>query len=247
MALLTLPLAGCMQPVGDLGRRENGFTSTTLDAAVERLVVLQAPEIANNLERTDVEKDLDNRLWRFLTLPHTREWIYPGRAGVHRVAYLRDRPYLPAEDSHYKNLKAQHFTSSGVQYRSLIADIEADRATLPALYQSFCRVQELDRQRKISLRAFGELEPEVQQNVANRMAENRLVEQHFSLMLEFRYTAYSYTLKRLLVEAPDEQARSVDANLSDLSSFVAQANQGDFCGQPSAASRGKLGLTYSGS
>ena len=224
-----LLLGGCLQPVGDLGRRDTGFISRTLDPALERLIVLQSRGIANRLDHTDDEKEMSNRLWRFLTLPHTREWIYPAKAAVHRVAYLMERPYLPPEDRYYKNMKARQFKSSRAPYRALQADVNADLATLPPLFQVICRTRELDRRRGIALHSFSELEGEVREEVEARLRENQLIVDHFVLMTNYRYQSYSYALKRLLVESPHEEARQVDAALSDLASLNLIAERGEFC------------------
>ena len=56
----------------------------------------------------------------------------------------------------------------------------------------------------------------------------RIAIANFALALDYRYQSYSYALKRLLVETPDEAARKVDAGLEPLGARVDAARSGDY-------------------
>lgn len=226
---LLATLSGCLQPEGDFGRRDNGFISTTLDPGLDRLINLQQRKIANNLPRTNDEVEVEDRLRRFLTLPHTRTWIYPGKAGAQRAAFYLRRPYLPPEDRYYRDMKARDFQTTEVIYSALAADVQADIETLPGLYQSFCTVQKLDERRRLALSSVSGIGEDIKDEVRGRLKENKLIRMHFALMVDFRYKSYSYALKRLLVEAPYDEARLVDATLSELAIYSEAAQLDDYC------------------
>lgn len=225
-------VAGCARPAGDLGRARTGVVEHRLEPEVARFIDgLASGQERSRLPHTDEEKRMNDALWRFFTSPHAREWSYTGQAKLNNVELVTGKAF-DYTDRYYVHLLRYDFRSSAVRYRTMHGHIQSDLATLPAAFDALCAVQKLDVQRQTATYSFPELGEDRLDQVHKRITENERTAMFFSLALDFRYEAYSYALKRLLVEAPDAGARSVDTALSDLAVWQERAARRSFCGTP---------------
>jgi hypothetical protein len=176
------------------------------------------------LAEADGEKELHDRLWRFLHAPQAAGW-FDGE----RFEQPRAQPQPADIDAYYRWLGRAHFQSARVQYAAIGDAVAAELGTLPATFAAACAVTELDRQREIALRGLTAIEPGVAQAVADRRSRNTAEIGGFAVALRVRFDAYSYALDHVLVEAPDRAAIGVDERLTKLEVYVRDAEAGVFC------------------
>lgn len=222
--LLLAALAACSGStttrLGDLGRPVDVVRT---GAIPDQYVVETGTKTFN---RTDEEKRMADRVWRFLHAPHVTGWFIP---------QFKKEPTDSADDParYYRWLQKTRYRSSEVRYNTVGGDIQADVLTMPDTFAAICAAEDIDRQRGIALARLGPLEPGMADRVAQRQAENDTTITDFVVAVRYRYESYAYALDNLLVETPHANAREVDGLLSDLARFVGKAEAGDFCGRPS--------------
>lgn len=223
--ILALPLlaviAACSSTktrIGDLGRPVDVVQT---GAIPERFTVEPG---TRDFNRTDQEKLMADRVWRFLHAPHVVGWFIPR---------LPKEPVDGADDpaQYYRWLQKTRYRSSEVRYNTVAGDIHADILTLPATFEAICAVEDVDRQRGIALAELGQLEPGMAERVALRQVDNDGTIRSFAIAVRYRYESYGYALDNLLVETPHANAVEVDALLSDLAGYVTRAERGDYCGR----------------
>ncbi len=170
---------------------------------------------------TDEERDMHNRIWRFLVAPHAAEWF-------RWEAFER---LEPTEVTHYYAwLQRTDFRSSRTRYTALADAIRADLGTIPTTFAAICAVIEVDRRRAVALRGVAGIGPQTATQVAARHADNSRAIDRFVWALGVRDDSYTFAQNHLLVETPHEEAMIVDGLLGELSVHVAVAERGDFCG-----------------
>ena len=194
----------------------------------------------SKLPLADAERHMYDVLWRFFSAPYARKWTVFGTSRISPID-LETGKWTEKTDRYYAWLKRSSFQSSRARYNALSADISADTLTVGKAFNAVCAVQKLDEQRRTAAGSFPELGEDEQVEVDLRLKENRTAIGNFALALNYRYQSYSYALKRLLVETPDEAARAVDAGLSDLGTSVDAARLGDYCG---TSGNGAVLLSY---
>ena len=244
IGLALASLGGCAEAGGDLGRPRASVWQGLPVPANRPVVAL-----------TDEEREMENRIWRFLVAPHADRWAW--RGSIEQQARLMNPPDKapPPADAYARLLLAQPFASSHVRYRAIAADIRTDIALLPQTFAAICAVDEIDRRRAIAANDVRGLDPVRVKAVLVQMQQNDNRTAWFVEALVLRYTAYSTALDILLVETPHEEARIVDAELSTLSIWLERAHRGDWCGSvpvtaapgtpadaAALAARGKSGL-----
>lgn len=197
-ALLAGALAACTT-VGDLGRPK----------PVSSFVAMQD----NAINETDEERQMRDRIWRFLQAPHAKAWFARRQREV---------------SAYYIWLTGADFRSSHTRFNAIAADVDADLATIPATFEAVCAVEEIDRRRGVALAGLG-LAPEMATAVDARRASNAAEVDRLTDALEFRLQSYGYALDRLLVETPHEEARRADDKLNELALFVRRADRDEFC------------------
>lgn len=213
-----LALSACAQAGGDLGRPRQG--------AFEKLRAMpDRPAVA----MTDEEREMENRIWRYLVAPHADRWAW--RASIEQQAKLMSPPDKapPPADAYARHLMAQPFASSHVRYRAVAADVRTDIALMPQTFASICAVREIDRRRLIAANDVRGLDPARVAAVQIQVQRNDNRIGWFMEALVVRYTGYATALDILLVETPHEEARIVDAELSNLSVWMERAHRGDWC------------------
>lgn len=235
-ATLVLLLAGCARPVGDLGRAEPDVVHDDLMPAAGAARARAQGEPVSNFNRTDEEAEMADRIWRFETSGHTHDWFFDTIAEWRRTRLLppgRGPRFAP--DRYYAYLHGTAYQSAPVRYATMTEDIEADLATIPDTFAAICKVEAIDRRRRLAaanLPAGRAMQPDL----TARLIENNREVAEFAAALSYRYESYSYALDHLLIETPYPAARAVDADLRRLAVEVAIAENGDYCGTGPAPS-----------
>lgn len=185
-----------------------------------------AGEPVSRFNLADEEREMRDRIWRFLVAPHANDWFYDTVVELQRtrIASLADHRFEPAR--YYRWLRQTGFSSSTTRYRAISDHIVADLGTLPATFRTICRVVELDRQRKLASVGLGGRQAD---DVQARHLENQSHIAWFVRAARYRYEAYRLALDNLLVETPHQEAVKVDAELTALAIAVDRAERGDFC------------------
>ncbi len=222
-------LSACARPVGDFGRAEVNVLNDEILPGLGSVRAMANKEPVSNLNKTDEENEMHDRVWRFLIAPHAKDWFFDiviewSRT---RIVPLQDQRF--AIDRYYYFLRNQKFSSSRVRYTALSRDIAIDLKTVSSVFASICAVREIDRRRKVALNYIASAN-QIERNAVNaRKVENELFISWFVRSLRYRYDSYSFALDRLLIETPHEEARQVDARLSEMIIDVERAERQDFC------------------
>ena len=226
-ALVLLAIAaGCARPTGDFGRPRETFTH---DEAMPTLGAMRADaagEQVSKLNFTDVEREMHDRIWRFLVAPHALDPELNKSAELQRTRLSGPRDWAFSPGRYYGWLRTAKYRSSATRYATVSADIEADFLTLPAAFAAVCAVIEVDRQRALAAAATPAAPLD---DVKGRQAENLAAISWFVRALHYRSESYQFALDLLLVETPHETAREVNARLERLAPYVAAAQAGAFC------------------
>jgi hypothetical protein len=178
---------------------------------------------------TDAEREMSDRIWRFVFAPVARGWFTTRTPAQARAGLLTGQGGPMAVGLYYDWLHRTAYASSGARYASIADDVEADLATIPDAFASICRVTGLDRQRAVALDNLPAMGAEAGDVTQARKAENAKQVGWFVYSLHYRRQAYAYALDRLLVDGPDPKAMIVDADLALLGTQVAAAERHEFC------------------
>ena len=222
-------LAACARPVGDFGRAQDSVLHDEVMPWLGNKRAAGAGEPVSSFNFADEELEMRDRVWRYLTAPHAKDWFFDTVVEFERTRLMPEGRHRFAVDLYYRWLTSERFASSRTRYNRLKDDIDADLGTLPAAFESICIVIGIDRQRDVAVGGIDGLEPSVKADVLARRAENRMVIGWFARALNYRYEAYGYALDHLLVETPHEEAVAVNAGLSDLAVWVGAARTDDYC------------------
>lgn len=220
--------------LGDFGRPKAGVVNDDILPALDFLWKILTNRPHSTLDRTEAEQEMLRRVWRYLVAPYAKDWAFNYWDADTRLARVDGKKTTRVE-SYYKWISGDmnwltgvHYPSPAVRYATMHDHMGADIAMLPKVFIAICNVEELDRQRRVALEGV-EVEADIRRNVEGRLEENRVYIAQFADALTFRYANYDYALNHLLVTQPDPAARTVDADLSDMASFVDRARAGDFC------------------
>ncbi|HWA19992.1 MAG TPA: hypothetical protein VG757_13440 [Devosia sp.] len=227
--LALLALAGCARPTGDFGRASDSVLHDEVMPRLGKMRAQGAGEPVSEFNLADVEIEMRDRVWRYLTAPHAKDWYFDIAVELQRTRLAPMGKFNFKVDLYYRWLTGEAYASSRTRYNRLTDDIEADIATMKATFAAICAVQGLDRQREVAAGGIDGLEPAMRQEALDRRAENRMVIGWFTRSVGYRYDAYSYALDHLLVETPHEEAIEADAGLSELAVWVDAAERDDFC------------------
>ncbi len=168
-----------------------------------------AAPLGGRFNDTDQEREMHDRIWRFLQ---------PPRKGAGR--------HVP---DYYVSLSRAEFASSRVRYRAVGDDVAADLGTLPGTFSAICAVADVDRQRAIALNGLPGMEAGMHNGVGRARDKNAAEIARFVAALRFRYESYSYAVDHLLVETPHADVIAVDAQLGEMEAFVREAEREEFC------------------
>lgn len=233
-----LTLDACARPTGDFGRAAPDTFHDDVMPAIGKQRALAAGEPVSAFNLTDEEREMRDRVWRFLVAPHAYDWFGDTVVELQRTRIAPLSKDAGKRDLYYQWLHGERFASSHVRFARVSDDTAADIDTLPEVFRSICAVREIDRQRGVASSSIAGLEDNVLRDAAARQAENEATIGWFVRALTLRYDAYSYALDHLLVETPNEEAVVTNAGLNDLAVYVETAERDDFCvgngGRPGA-------------
>lgn len=229
MMVLALSVTACVRPTGDFGRARSDVVHDEVMPTIGNLRALIFDEPVSGFNWTDQEVDMHDRAWRFLIAPYGQDWFFDVLVEWQRTRILPRIDTSQSFDRYYNALRWERYRSSHVRYNRTISDVEADIATIPSVLRSICAVEEVDRQRKLAAGSLTGIKADAPANVRARYEENQAYIQWFTVSVRYRYESYSYALENLLVETPHEEARQLDARLSEYAIWVERAEAGDFC------------------
>lgn len=233
-AALIVLLGACARPVGDFGRAEPDVIHDDLMPAAGAFRASEAGEPVSDFNLSDEETEMANRIWRFETSGHTRDWFFDTIAEWRRTRLLPPGSgpvFTP--DRYHAYLHGTAYQSARVRYATMIEDIEADLATIPDTFAVICKVETIDKQRQLAAASLP-AGRSMHADLTARLAENNQQISAFADALRYRYDSYDYALDHLLIETPYPAARTVDLDLKRLEVEVAVAERGDFCGTGSS-------------
>jgi len=238
LGLLLLTAACVTRPTGDFGRaRESLLHDQLMPAAGALKTEYIDKRPVSNFNQTDEEREMHDRVWRYLTAAHAKDWSFNVSVEFQRTRIgTTDEHFKP--DRYYKLLASEAYASSRVRYATLADHISIDIDMMHPTFAAICKVIDIDRQRAVAAREIAGLEPGMRQEQADRRAENDEKIAWFVRAIRYRYTAYSYALEHLLVETPHQDAVRVDGLLSQLLTGVEKGERGDFCSDASSAGQG---------
>jgi hypothetical protein len=230
---LGLALLLCVGPagaheLGDFGRVKPGVLNDTIIPETDRVMRRLGNQPVSNFNITDEEREMHDRVYRFLIARHARDWAFDYEQVIFVAGVFSSRP--DKFDLYYRWLSNERYASSRVRYNTIADDIGADLLTLPATFKAICAVIEIDRQRAVAATELTDVEAPMLKQVRLRKAENDLYVGRFVAALGYRYGSYSYALDHFLVETPHGEAVNVDERLSRLAGWVDRAEAFDFCG-----------------
>jgi hypothetical protein len=231
--VLVLALLLCVAPataheIGDFGRVKPGVLNDEIIPDTDRLMRRLGNQPVSNFNITDEEREMHDRVYRFLIARHVKDWAFDYEQVVAVAGLFSSRP--GKDDLYYRWLTSQRYASSRVRYNTIADDVGADLLTLPTTFAAICAVIEIDRQRAVAAAEIGDIEPPMIAEMHKRKAENDLYVGRFVGALGYRYASYGYALDHFLVETPHGEAIEVDARLSELAIWVDRAEAQDFCG-----------------
>ncbi|MDP1730332.1 MAG: hypothetical protein Q8L54_03965 [Devosia sp.] len=232
--------AACARPVGDLGRAQPGVLHDEILPTIGKTRAELAGEPVSKFNLTDQEREMHDRVWRFLVAAHAYDWFYDVSAELQRIRLSGARDHKFKPDRYYRWLRQTEYASSRVRYQTVADHVTADLDTMPGTFRAICAVLEVDRQRGIAAREVAGLGAAAGEHALARKAENTTRIDWFVRAVAYRYDSYGYALDHLLVETPHEEAIKVDGLLSRLATHVERAQRGDFC-QGSGGAIGKDG------
>ncbi len=220
-------MGACARPVGDLGRAQPGVLHDELMPAAGKLRAEWAKEPVSKFNLTDQEREMHNRVWRFLVAPHANDWFMDTVIELQRTRLAAGAQDIAFKRDLYSNwLRTTRYESSRIRFRTIADSARADIDTAPSTFRSICAVIEIDRQRGAASRSLQDL---TAGDVAARRSENQTFIAWFTRAIAYRYESYNYALDTLLVETPHEEAMGADAEISQLGVYVERAKRGDFC------------------
>ena len=243
--VLTLALGACARPVGDFGRAEADPLHDTVLPAIGTFRAKASREPVSDFNLTDQEREMRDRIWRYLVSPHAYDWFGDTATELARTRILPVSEKPRPADRYYRWLHRTRFASSAVRYSRIGDDVQSDIDMMPATFDAICAVLQVDRQRGLAANGLPTLEDTMRAEAAARQAENQIQISWFVRAATNRYDSYNYALDHLLVETPHDNAIGVNGLVSDLAVYVEAAQRGDFCNAslPGRGGHGQRALT----
>ncbi len=236
---LVLLLAGCAKPVTDFGRPQPNQIVEKFD--------LEAWARPDGFNLTNQEREMHDRIWRYLTAPQAAHWFVNLVIGPLPMRLAPEARSQADGSSYYHWLSGEPYNSSRARYARLTNDISSDIAGLPGVFDSICEVMEIDRQRELASQNVSAGEHKLLAEIAARRADNERAVEVFVWALGYRFDSYGYALDHLLIETPHEDAIGSDRQLTQFGAYLEAARQNDFCAMPNVVDeRGGAAITARG-
>ncbi len=230
IAGLCLSACSVSRPVGDFGRAAPSFTHDVAMPAIGDALADSRGEPVSGFNQTDQEREMHDRVWRFLVAAHALDWQFDSLAELQRTRITPPSDDVFTIERYYLWLKSTPYQSSRTRYSTVGRHITADIDTLPGTFKAICAVIEIDRQRAVAYAGLqAGLAPRMGEEMRARKYENDAFIAWFVRALNYRANSYDFALDSLLVETPHEQSLAVNEALARLLVFVGRANRHDFC------------------
>ena len=213
--------------IGDFGRAKPGVLNDQIIPELDRWGRRAAGQPVSSFNVTDQEREMHDRVYRFLIARHVKDWAFDYEQVVMVASLFSTR--AGRDDLYYHWLSREPYASSRVRFNTMADDAGADLLTLPTTFKSICAVIEVDRQRAVAAAELRDLEAEMVTEMRTRRAENELYVARFVRALRYRYDSYGYALDHFLVETPHTEAVRVDERLSAMAIWIDHAERGEFC------------------
>jgi hypothetical protein len=234
-------LAGCARPVGDLGRAAPDPLHDQVMPLVGKARAALAKQPMSSFNLTDEEREMRDRIWRYLVSPSASDWFGDSRVELQRTGIAANKKPLRT-DLYYGWLHRQTFASAPVRYAHMQADVTADIEMMIPTFVSICAVLNVDRQRGVAANGLNDIEETVRYDAAARQTENQSQIGWFVRALRNRYDSYNYALDHLLVETPHDEAVAANGLITELAVYVDTAERGDFCDSANSSGGGSRRL-----
>ncbi|MCB1517684.1 MAG: hypothetical protein KDJ19_08745 [Hyphomicrobiaceae bacterium] len=218
ISVLGLSIVSACSTAGDFGRIEGDVAALAYQPADT------TAGLASSLAISDEERDFQSRLQRFMNMDQGSGWF----ADVTRKLRISTGKQ-PTEQDYFIWLRDDYSGSIAGAYGRIGNDVQTDLLTLPGLFTSICGVERVDQQRHIAAGQIPTTPPETLAGLEERRMQNQQDIADFGRVLHFRYNSYSYALEQMLVEAPSESARYVDAKLSELAEYLGRSENNAYC------------------
>lgn len=231
VSALLLVVAGCSstRPTGDFGRARESVLNDTVMPAIgdaKRGFIDRKP--VSSFNQTDQEREMHDRVWRYLTAAHARDWSFDTSVEFQRTR-IGTTDHKFRIDRYYKFISSDRYASSRVRYATMADHVSIDIQLMPTTFRSICAVIEVDRQRAVAAGGLDSIGPAMRREQRDRAAENDEKIAWFVRASRYRYESYNYAMEHLLVETPHEEAVQVDGLLSEWLTWVERGERGDFC------------------
>jgi len=217
--------AACSRPTGDFGRAEKSVTHDRIAPAIGRAFALRRDEPVSLFSRTDEELRLENLAWTIVRPVHTLDWISGTLVEGRRTRIFPDINNKLNHRAYLFWLKIEPFQSSEARWNRLIADIRADQGTIAPFYDQARVVYVVDQQRLAYLETTKDIESKYRDNTRARLLENEQLIELALDSLQFRYAAYDFAIRHLILESPSPRARIAEEELTRFGELIERGGE----------------------
>jgi hypothetical protein len=207
--LAAFALAGCVE-TGDFGRPRPSLWNDIVLPATGSLAAQARREPVSHYAYTDDEDELRDRAWRFTMPAQERFWFESVIIELVRTRILPVTVAPHDKASYYRALMHETFRSPASRYHRIAEDVGADARLIGPFATVAKRVLAADRVRLRSLAFVQDLAEDDAYQAAARVAENRCVIAWVRRETAQRVESYRYALEHLLIEAPQNEAVTVE-------------------------------------
>lgn len=229
------------RPTGDFGRASDSVLHDQVMPAAGRLkseYIDKKP--VSTFNQTDEEREMHDRVWRYLTAAHAKDWSFNVSVEFQRTRIGTTDQHFQT-DRYYKLLSSEAYASSHTRFSTLADHVSLDIDMMQPTFRAICTVIEIDRQRAVAAAEIDGLAPHMRQEQRDRKAENDEKIGWFVRAIRYRYESYNYALEHLLVETPHREAVRVDGFLSQWLTWVERGERHDFCSDAGRYAQGGKG------
>ena len=207
--VIALALAGCVE-TGDFGRPRPSLWNDVVLPTTGSLATQARREPVSQYAYTDDENELRDRAWRFITPAQERFWFESVIVELVRTRILPVTMAPHDKASYYRAVMHEAFRSPASRYHRIAEDVSADANLIGPFAALAKRVIAADRVRLRSLAFVQDLAEDDAYQAAARVAENRCVIAWVRRETAQRVESYRYALEHLLIEAPQNEAITVE-------------------------------------
>lgn len=215
----------CARPTGDFGRAEPNVIHDSVAPALGRTLAKRRDEPVSLFRRTDEELRLENVAWTIVRPMHTTDWISNSLVEGRRTRIFPEIDGKLDHRAYLFWLQLQGFRSSEAVWNRVIADIRADQGTVTPLYDQARLVYAIDQQRLAYLEKTEGIEPDYRQNTRARLLENEALIELALDSFQFRYAAYDFAIKRLILEIPSPRALIAEEELTRYGELIERGGE----------------------